>query len=281
MASSTQYKGFIIMSAGEFSGQWGDPQLNENFIEICDRNLGGIVSKSLASGDVTLTAEESQNLILRLTGTIPTNRVVTATDWEGMMIVENLTSGSFTVTVTDGVAGTVVPQGARSVLIADTSNGTRIAAGTFPSGTRMLFQQTTAPVGWSKESSSTYNNAALRFVTGSVSTGGSVDFTTALASQTPSGTVGNTTLTEAQMPLHGHPARYRNVAGGSEGTALGGFLLHSTSDANFAAYTGTPSETLGQQIGGTGGGQSHTHTFTGNAINFAVKYADCIIASKD
>lgn len=267
MASSTQYKGYIIMSAGEFSGQWGDPQLNENFIEIADRNMGGITTKSLASADVTLTAEESQNLIVRLTGILPTNRVVTATSFEGMVIIENLTTGSFSVTFTDGVSGTVIPQGARSLVIADSSNGTRIAAGTFSTGTRLIFQQTTAPVGWTKESSSTYNNAALRFVTGSASTGGSVDFTTAFASQTPTGTVGNTTLTLAQIPAHTHDA---NPLGNNNNDSAAPPSA-STGGAVGASFSTTSA----------GGGQSHTHTLTMNAINLAVKYADAIIAQKD
>lgn len=275
----TTYKGYEVQTTGSNSGTWGTV-LNEDCLEVIDRNLGGIVSKSLASADVVLTAEESQNLIVRLTGTLPTDRVVTLTSWEGMLIVENLTSGSFTVTVTDGVAGTVVPQGARSVLIADTSNGARVVTNSFPSGTRMIFQQTSAPVFWTKESSSTYNNAALRFVTGSASTGGSVDFTTAFASQTPSGTVGNTALTVNQIPLHGHPWR---VKSGSAGGIEGGFSSSAggTNTTNHPAYTGTLDDTAGHQLGGTGGGQSHTHTFTGNAINLTVKYADCIIAQKD
>lgn len=262
----TPYKGYEVQVTGTNSGTWGSV-LNDDVITIIDNNLGGIVSKSLAAGDVTLTADESQNLIVRLTGTLPTNRVVTATSWEGMMIVENLTSGSFTVTVTDGVAGTVVPQGARSLLIADTSNGTRIAAGTFSTGTRLIFQQTTAPVGWTKESSSTYNNAALRFVTGSAATGGSVDFTTAFASQTPTGTVGNTTLTISQIPAHTHDANP---------------LGNNNNDGS-----APPSASTGGAVGATfsttsaGGGQSHTHTLTMNAINLAVKYADAIIAQKD
>jgi hypothetical protein len=64
-----------------------------------------------------------------------------------------------------------------------------------PSGTLMLFVQTAAPTGWTK--STTHDNKALRVVSGTVTTGGTVAFTTAFASQTPSGTVststGNTT----------------------------------------------------------------------------------------
>ncbi len=58
----------------------------------------------------------------------------------------------------------------------------------FPAGTRMIFAQTTAPTGFTKDATN-YNNHALRVVTGTAGTGGAVDFTTAFASQTPTGTV--------------------------------------------------------------------------------------------
>lgn len=52
-----------------------------------------------------------------------------------------------------------------------------------PSGTRMLFQQTNAPVGWTKETNAAYNNAALRMTTGTVTTNaGTKDFDTAFKS---------------------------------------------------------------------------------------------------
>ena len=47
----------------------------------------------------------------------------------------------------------------------------------------MLFQQTAAPTGWTKQT--THNDKALRLQTGTVGTGGSVAFSTAFA--TPAG----------------------------------------------------------------------------------------------
>lgn len=43
-------------------------------------------------------------------------------------------------------------------------------------GTRMIFQNTAAPVGWTKEVNSAYNDVALRIVTGTVGQGGNKDF---------------------------------------------------------------------------------------------------------
>jgi hypothetical protein len=169
-----------------------------------------------------------------------------------------------------------------------TSNGTAWvsenapAGGTLiPPGTVMLFAQTAAPTGFTKDTGSG-DNHALRVVTGTVGSGGSVDFSTAFASQTPSGSVsvsissisgsaGNTTLSTPQIPSHNHPGTV--FGGGGASGAAGG-------------YGGLAG------IGNTGGNGAHSHpfsfssgsgsgTFSGDAINLAVKYVDVIRATKD
>ena len=143
--------------------------------------------------------------------------------------------------------------------------------GVFPSGTALLFQQTTAPTGWTK--STTHDNKALRVVSGSASSGGSVGFTTAFASQAVSGTVGDTTLTTAQMPSHAHTTNSFGCAASASGNI----------DSNgFVTGTATADRQGGSRgIQNTGGGTAHNHSFTGTAINLAVQYVDVIIATKD
>lgn len=154
----------------------------------------------------------------------------------------------------------------------------------FATGTVMLFRQTSAPTGWTKDTTN-YNAHAIRVVTGTVSSGGTVDFTTAFASQTPAGSVsvntsglsaGATTLSTTQMPSHAH----------------GGVL------AQGSVYNGSHKEPDVPQVYGynytsntsaEGGGGSHSHSmsgsatgsFTGTAINLAVKYCDVIFATKN
>jgi hypothetical protein len=162
-----------------------------------------------------------------------------------------------------------------------TSNGTTWVsspnAPEFPSGTRMTFNQTSAPTGWTKDTST--DNAAFRLVSGSVSSGGTVDFTTAFASQTPSisissisGSAGATTLGTPQIPSHTHSIPFAR-SGGSGGNPQS-FV---PGDEDLSATTGA-----------TGGGGSHTHPFSfssgsaaSSAINLAVKYVDLIIAQKN
>lgn len=134
---------------------------------------------------------------------------------------------------------------------------------TFDAGTAMVFQQTAAPTGWTK--SVTNNDKALRVVSGAASTGGSVAFSTAFASQAVSGTVGSTTLTTSTIPSHNHTVT--NALGGGSSVQV------NTSCGGAASAVVTTSS--------TGGGGSHTHSFTGTAINLAVQYVDVIIATKN
>ena len=124
--------------------------------------------------------------------------------------------------------------------------GSGLSLGGFPPGTLMLFVQTAAPTGWTK--STTHDNKALRVVSGSVTTGGTQNFTAVL-----NGTVGATTLTEAQIPSHTHSGQNATTNNRPNGT-LAGAVAGNT--------------------GATGGGGSHTHSMD-------VAYVDVIIATKD
>ena len=160
-----------------------------------------------------------------------------------------------------------------------------------PAGTAMLFAQTAAPTGWTK--STTHDNKALRVVSGSASSGGSVAFTTAFASQSVTGTNTPYALTAAEIPAHTHTATSTDAghthasapAGSSFGVVIGASAYAqigsggATLYASGATASGTASITT--TIANTGGGGGHTHSFTGTAIDLAVQYVDVIIATKD
>jgi hypothetical protein len=144
-----------------------------------------------------------------------------------------------------------------------TSNGTTWAstapatpAPPFASGTRMSFQQTAAPTGWTKDTTAAINDSILRFVTGSVTpSGGSVAFSTWNAQTV----TGGTTLTIAQMPAHTHgypETTTSGAAGASSGRPVSNFVTVQTQS--------------------TGGSGSHDHPLTQN-----IKFYDFIIAAKD
>jgi hypothetical protein len=140
-----------------------------------------------------------------------------------------------------------------------------IVATVIPTGTAMMFAQTSAPTGWTK--STTHDNKALRVVSGTAGSGGTVAFTTAFASQAVGGTVGNTTLTESQIPSHSHQGSW-------------GSLFISQGAPSTPVIQTIPGGSNNFTVANTGGGGSHNHTFTGTAINMAVQYVDVIIAIK-
>jgi hypothetical protein len=159
--------------------------------------------------------------------------------------------------------------GTNNTQIASTAFVSTALANYFPSGTRILFQQTAAPTGWTKDT--THNDKALRVVNGAASSGGSVGFTSAFASQAVAGTVGSTTLGTNEIPSHTHTFwSYTTAVKGSTGIATRVSSTSTTPTINFSVAGGA-----------TGGGGSHNHSFSGTAINLAVQYVDVIIAAKD
>jgi hypothetical protein len=151
------------------------------------------------------------------------------------------------------------------------------ALGGMPSGTRMLFQQSSAPVGWTKLT--THNNKALRVVSGAVSSGGTLDFD-AVFNPSNGGTIGATALTIDQIPSHSHPltdpGHTHNIlnTGNNANGGGHGWLVNPQIDTDLK----TLSSKTGITMGAVGGGQPHTHSFQ---LDMDVSYVDVILASKD
>ena len=248
---------------------------------ITNANLTGVITSSgnataIASQTgtgTTFVVDTSPVLVTPNLGT-PTAGVLTSCtfptlnqDTTGTASKTNaLNSATTVVNVSSATAPTV-----GQYLIATSSTAatwqTPAAPAPFAATTAMIFRQTAAPTGWTKIL--TGNDSALRVVTGTASTGGSVAFTTAFASKAVTGTnaaSGAYTLTTADIPAHTHTCI---ILAGANGQ-----------------HINSPSQpvTQGGSTGSTGGGGSHSHpaaAFTGTAINLAVTYIDVIVATKD
>lgn len=145
--------------------------------------------------------------------------------------------------------------------------------GIIPQNSVAVFYQASAPTGWTQVT--THNNKALRVVSGTGGgSGGSISFTSAFPSTlkpisgtvTASGSVGNTTLTIAQLPSHSHGAGSTvSVRPGTPG------------------ITGRAANTNAPNTSSIGGGGAHSHPFVGTAtpvstsIDLRVQYIDVII----
>lgn len=120
----TPNKGYELQSTGSNVGTWGT-ELNNNVFGIVDNNLGGIATVGLSSSNVTLTATQAQNACIQFTGALTANVVVTSPA-VGFYFVENLTTGNYSVTISNGVGSTYIPpQLAFRTIFADASSGVR------------------------------------------------------------------------------------------------------------------------------------------------------------
>ena len=141
----------------------------------------------------------------------------------------------------------------------------------------MLFNQTNAPTGWTKDTSST--NRALRLVSGTVGTGGGNTFTGKLNSsvQTSGGSVSNTTLAINQIPAHNHTFDNGFFAENNGNRANPNDIAGSNKGNDWDNNAFTFNDTTANR----GGGGSHGHGFTNPSFNLNIAYTDVMIAQKD
>lgn len=277
----TQNKGFSVQAAGSNSGTWGTDSttptanssnaLNEGGFELLDQALGGTTTLSLASTTpIALTQLQTQNGMLRMTGVLLANIVIspdTGVLMTGFYCWENVTTGSFSVTLTNAAGSVALPQGRRGLLWVDTTNGPRViatagasTADPVPAGSVVPFYNTSAPAGYTIVALDDY---ALKVVSSNgANTSGSVNYSTLFARTATD----STALTTSQIPSHQH--------GQSDGT-----LYNNT--PNTSSGTLTPGGNTfyldtARQTEATGGGDGHTHP-----LDMRVKTASVLLASRD
>lgn len=285
-------------------------------------NVNGNSIVSASNGNIAITPNGSGKVVLdglSYPTSDGTNGQVITTNGSGTLsfgtvdlsVKANIASPTFTGTPSAPTASA----GTNTTQLATTAYVTTAVANAepFPSGTSMLFQQTNAPTGWTKQT--THNDKALRLVTGSVGTGGSVAFSTALGtgatvaggtiSGNPtsnlsvgsgnlgvsvSGNISNHTLSINQIPSHSHPLGKPEVGGNAifpARTTGGNIVNNNTFSTGNKGNSGSHSH--GHNLSGSMNGSP---SLSGNitAGNLAVgastasidvNYVDFIIANKD
>lgn len=143
-------------------------------------------------------------------------------------------------------------------------------SGAFPATTAMLFQQSSSPTGWTKQT--THNDKALRVTSGGAASGGVLSFSTAFAriNSDPF------TLDASTMPAHSHLLHgpWGGPPGGTDGALaitydIGGAGSHPPG-------SGGHDYNIIDRTSVFGGGGSHAH-----GMDIRVQYVDVIIATKD
>jgi len=240
------------------------------FLKINDNNAASTDGQIISSNVRLLSAAGDTFIELRANAELASNISIEFPSADG-------TSGQFLVT--DSL-GKLVFQTVRE----------------FDPGTVAIFMQSTAPTGWLKDTSN-FNDHALRVVTGTCSSGGSVDFTAAFASRSCSGNVvisasmgnviqGGTVTTGAVTQGGSISVSTGNVTqGGSVSGSTGQVAApvtienHTLTTPEIPSHTHTvgagtswcqPNAPFRSQIGGntngtssTGGGGAHSHPGTG------------------
>ena len=133
MASSFSDLGIELMATGENAGTWGT-KTNTN-LQIIEKSIAGYVEQAVTSGgttalsitdgDATESTSVARHAVIKLTGTISGNSIVTVPDSiEKVYIVTNGTSGAYTVQF-------------------KTASGTGITFGTTEKTTRLVYSDGT------------------------------------------------------------------------------------------------------------------------------------------
>ena len=266
----------------------GRPLAREDLNNVSGTTVLGRISTNTLNGskivDATVTSAKITN------NTIVNGDINSSAAIAGTKVSPNF--GSQNVVTTGNITG--------AVIYGDGSNLTGVQP--FPSGTKMLFQQTNAPTGWTKVT--THNNKALRVVSGSASSGGSNAFTNTLASRGINANAanatqgGNVSVSVANTTQGGNISVGNTTAGGNESissvSTSGNVNSHTLSVNEIPSHThtltygntgtnrtrGTLSGWQGMVYGGTrgfggstgptnntGGGGGHSHGFSGSSHN--------------
>ncbi|RJP54162.1 MAG: hypothetical protein C4583_03265 [Anaerolineaceae bacterium] len=142
-----------------------------------------------------------------------------------------------------------------------------------PSGTRMLFQQSSAPLGWTKVVAG-IDDRALRVTTGNVVNGGSIAFSSVFTSRTPTGTADTNNMGSAAASVTVSRSDWGNANDPASGRLLtGNGTVIGAAGIGYAGADKNPAINLSNL--------AHGHNLTMNAMNFSVAYLDVIVAEKD
>lgn len=254
--AATPLLGFTLPVTGTLSGAWGDT-VNNEITSLIDTAIAGTYSVTV-DADYTLTttastASDSRNAILRFTGARLTTRTVTAPAQSKTYIVQNQTTGGFSVKLV-GVGpttGVTILNGETAVVAWNGSDFVRISTLGGPvTGTTATFSGAVSGTAGTFTSGGVLQGLTAGKGSGT-STGNTAFGVSALSSNTISG--GNTAIGYQTLRLNltgtsntavGDQALEANLAGANTAVGAASLTLNTTGASNTACGGGTLSANL-------------------------------------
>ena len=299
---------------GSFTGAEGE-------VTIDTTKDTAVVHDGSQAGGRPLAREDLNNV----SGTTVLGRISTNTLNGSKLVDASVTSAKITnntivnadVNSSAAIAGTKISPnfGSQNVSTTGTVSATSFSGSganltgiqPFASGTKMLFQQTSAPTGWTKVT--THNNKALRVVSGTASSGGSNAFSNTLASRSINANSGNATqggnvsVSVGNATAGGNVSIGNTAAGGNVSignTSTGGnvnshtlsvnqipahshtnnYIINSSRNRQNTSGLRGMNQSSGRMAGNgswntsnTGGNGGHSHGFSGSSHNHNASFS--------
>jgi hypothetical protein len=211
--------------------------------------------------------------------------------------VDKLGATTFKDTVTAGSSGQIILRTNGAVTATTfTGDGSNLSGvDPFPSGTKQVFYQASAPTGWTQDTTAALSESVMSVVTGSGGgTGGSTAYFSSFLATTNKSAPGQPVSGSVAGTVGGHTLSTPEIASHSHGviTILSPQPPTGTNPSKNNPNTSFPQAGPNDNdlIAAAGGGGSHSHPFSGSLSSATaavtipaanVKYANVIIAAKD
>ena len=139
MAAITQQLGLVTPTQGTLPGQWGDT-VNNGITEYVNIAIAGTLSFA-GDGAITLTnttgsssatnigSTTAQYMVIRVTGTLTTTKVITGPSYSKIYLVDNAATGGSVTFKASGQTGVTVTAGTRAFVYYNGTDYVAIAGG--------------------------------------------------------------------------------------------------------------------------------------------------------
>lgn len=263
MAATTSQLGLVTPTQGTLSGTWGDT-VNNGITEYVNIAIAGTLSFA-GDGAITLantTGDSSatnigsttaQYMVIRITGTLTTTKVITAPSYSKLYMVENAATGGTVTFKASGQTGVSIAIGERAIVYYNGTDYVKVGSN---------FVAGVLPVASGGTNASSAGIAAFNNITGYTASGATgttstnLVFSTSPTLVTPvlgtptSGNLSNctqdgtTSVGFLSIPQNSQSAAYTTVLADS-----GKCIFHPASDANARTFTIAANASVAYPIG--------------------------------